>query len=323
MPARPISHNPWPRARPAITASSWVSIYRDQTGKDPAASWPSSGECFPMCRTTERRLTAFAEGMTLVELLIASSMLLMLAGVWAAWPRPWRPAPTTARGMPMPRSMPAWRLERITREIGGPPPSGTTRASPWCTRTSPARVPGYAARLASGRRQPVNAAGPPLVSELVIYCPNPQQPEQLLEIRAPNDARTIPLDESSESKPLAGDGGGDQDGCSKPARGDHQTCCAWPRSSSGNLPSSRRGGGAVRSGAAPLGERVERLSQRHARLDGSALAAGHVQLADRHAAIVAADRAATAPRPATAEDTTGQAAIPFLGSAALYYNVVP
>jgi hypothetical protein len=39
---------------------------------------------------------------------------------------------------------------------------------------------------------PVNAAGPPLYSELVIYCPDPAAPYRLLEITAPTDTRVTP-----------------------------------------------------------------------------------------------------------------------------------
>jgi hypothetical protein len=39
---------------------------------------------------------------------------------------------------------------------------------------------------------PVNPAGPPLYNELVIYCPDPAAPNRLLEITAPTDTRTTP-----------------------------------------------------------------------------------------------------------------------------------
>ncbi|MCE9553505.1 MAG: prepilin-type N-terminal cleavage/methylation domain-containing protein [Planctomycetes bacterium] len=39
---------------------------------------------------------------------------------------------------------------------------------------------------------PVNAAGPPLYSELVIFCPDPAAPYRLVEIKAPTDMRSTP-----------------------------------------------------------------------------------------------------------------------------------
>lgn len=41
---------------------------------------------------------------------------------------------------------------------------------------------------------PVNAAGPPKVHECVIYCPDPADPSQLVELTAPTDTRDLPLD---------------------------------------------------------------------------------------------------------------------------------
>jgi hypothetical protein len=38
----------------------------------------------------------------------------------------------------------------------------------------------------------VNPDGLPLMNELVVYCPNPNDPQELWEIRAPNDSRTAP-----------------------------------------------------------------------------------------------------------------------------------
>ena len=39
---------------------------------------------------------------------------------------------------------------------------------------------------------PANADGPPLFRELVIYCPDPAAPHRLLEITVPNDSRATP-----------------------------------------------------------------------------------------------------------------------------------
>ncbi len=40
---------------------------------------------------------------------------------------------------------------------------------------------------------PANPQGPPLVRELVIYCPDPADPRQLVEITAPGDSRAAPF----------------------------------------------------------------------------------------------------------------------------------
>lgn len=44
---------------------------------------------------------------------------------------------------------------------------------------------------------PTNAAGPPLVKELIIIGPDPNDPKRLLEFTAPTDTRTIQLNEAS------------------------------------------------------------------------------------------------------------------------------
>lgn len=42
---------------------------------------------------------------------------------------------------------------------------------------------------------PVHLAGPPLVRELVIFAANPGNPRELVEVRAPSDNRPVPLEE--------------------------------------------------------------------------------------------------------------------------------
>lgn len=41
---------------------------------------------------------------------------------------------------------------------------------------------------------PVNVNGPPKISECIFFCPNPSAPNELLEITAPSDNRDIPFD---------------------------------------------------------------------------------------------------------------------------------
>jgi len=46
---------------------------------------------------------------------------------------------------------------------------------------------------------PANVDGPPLVGEVILYCPNPDKEHQLLEITLPGDTRTIPFDATLET----------------------------------------------------------------------------------------------------------------------------
>ncbi len=140
--------------------------------------------------------------MTLVEMLIASSMLLMLAGVVGGLASAVDTSSSYSQGHGDASQHARVAMERITRDIS--------------LATAVGDYPGFAVvyqEVAGGRYPdtllvwrptsgiPTNASGPPLVSELVIYCPHPLQPEQLLEIRAPQDTRTIPLDDSLNQSP--------------------------------------------------------------------------------------------------------------------------
>lgn len=48
---------------------------------------------------------------------------------------------------------------------------------------------------------PANPAGPPLASELVIFCPDPANPNQLLEVTIPGDNTPVPLNDASLNTP--------------------------------------------------------------------------------------------------------------------------
>lgn len=43
---------------------------------------------------------------------------------------------------------------------------------------------------------PANASGPPLVRECVFFCPDPANPSDFVELSAPGDSRSLPLDSS-------------------------------------------------------------------------------------------------------------------------------
>ncbi|CAL1125494.1 unnamed protein product [Cladocopium goreaui] len=43
--------------------------------------------------------------------------------------------------------------------------------------------------------EPQNPDGPPLANECVMFCPDPADPSQLVEIRAPSDTQAVPLEE--------------------------------------------------------------------------------------------------------------------------------
>jgi len=129
----------------------------------------------------------------LVELLIAMSimgvMAAMVAGLSEAASSGWKHGLGHAEATQHARVA----LERITRSV----------REAWATADHPGCVVSYTEFGAwrfpdtlvvwapNGPPQGVN--GMPLVNECVMYCPDPVNPNQLVEIRAPYDTREIPL----------------------------------------------------------------------------------------------------------------------------------
>jgi hypothetical protein len=149
----------------------------------------------PILRWQHRR------GLTLLELLISTAMMLMLAGVLGGLAAAVQTSSDYSQGHGSATQQARVALERITRNVRQATAVGTH--------------PGLAvvARQVNGWRfpetlivwrpagLPVNASGPPLVRELVFYCTDPEHPEQLLEVTAPQDQRALPLDAPLEQSP--------------------------------------------------------------------------------------------------------------------------
>ena len=139
-----------------------------------------------------RRLSGSPSGLTLVELLVAGTILALIAGGLATL------ASTVqitnqhqqARGLALQHGRVT--LERIQRALN--------------EATASAQFPGFVsfAESEGGNDYPdtlvvwhpsSSASDPdglPLVSELVVFCPDPSRPNRLLEIRVPDDGRTVP-----------------------------------------------------------------------------------------------------------------------------------
>ena len=146
---------------------------------------PNKGSKLPMPRSRRH-------GLTLIELLLASAIMVMtmaaLAGLGKAV------AVNAAYGDGHGQAVQHARvtLERITRM------AREATASP--------SFPGLLvlADIEAGWRfpdtvviwhpsgSPVDPDGLPRFNELVIYCPDPEDPQQLVEITAPSDTRTVP-----------------------------------------------------------------------------------------------------------------------------------
>ncbi len=132
-------------------------------------------------------------GMSLVELLIAlaimGAMAAMVAGLSQAATSGWRYGQGHADATQHARVA----LERITRTVRE---AYASEEHPGCAvsykESGSWRFPDTLV-VWSPDGAPLNADGPPLVSECVIYCPDPADPNQLVEITAPSDSREIPL----------------------------------------------------------------------------------------------------------------------------------
>lgn len=142
-----------------------------------------------------------SNGLSLVELLIAlaimGAMAAMVAGLSQAATSGWRYGQGHADATQHARVA----LERITRSVRE---AYATENHPGCavsyTEVSSWRFPDTLV-VWSPNGPPQNADGPPLVSECVIYCPDPADPSQLVEITAPSDSREIPLTNELNQSP--------------------------------------------------------------------------------------------------------------------------
>jgi hypothetical protein len=171
---------------------------RNQTGHDQARRLRH--EMRPACRTARRRF-----GLTLVELLIASSIVVLVVAALAGLARAVQLGSAYGEGHGTATQHARVILERISRAVHG--------------ATANESFPGLlVVAEESGRwrfpdtlvvwrpkSQAVDPKGLPRLNELVIYCPHPTIPNELLEITVPNDSRTMPpaSDEAAWAAELA------------------------------------------------------------------------------------------------------------------------
>ena len=139
-----------------------------------------------MGRSTDRR------AMTLLELLIAMTVSVMVVGAMGALARTVQQGFEYSEGYGIATQHARVALDRIALNV--------------CNATANDQFPGciVAAETVGSYAYPdtlviwrpsgtaANASGLPLYSELVIYCPNPAAPNQLVEMTAPSDTRTVP-----------------------------------------------------------------------------------------------------------------------------------
>jgi hypothetical protein len=140
-------------------------------------------------------------GLTLLELLIATSMMLMLAGVIGGLASAVQTSARYSQGHGSATQQARVALERITRKVR----QATTAVDHPGFVVVSSTIEGWrfpdTLIVWSPQGAPANPQGPPLVRELVIFSPHPQKPKQLLEITAPLDGRALPLDQPLDQSP--------------------------------------------------------------------------------------------------------------------------
>jgi prepilin-type N-terminal cleavage/methylation domain-containing protein len=135
-------------------------------------------------------------GLTLVEMLLAMSILGIMAGALTGLAMAVRQSTTYVQGYGAATQHARVTLERLNFAISQ---ATATDQYPGAVvvydQTSGGTFPDtLVVWRPSG--PPVNLAGPPLVQECVFYCPNPSNPYQFLEVTAPSDSRRIPLNDA-------------------------------------------------------------------------------------------------------------------------------
>lgn len=149
-----------------------------------------------MCRRRKYNLRVTSRaGLTLIELLMSVAIMGIMAGAMSmlAISVQQSSAYNEGRGTALQHARVVF--ERINRVAGT---AATAPAHPGMgvviTTSGANQYPDTLVIWTPPNGVPVNPAGPPLVKEVTIYCPDPSNPSQFVEITAPSDSSTIALD---------------------------------------------------------------------------------------------------------------------------------
>ncbi len=151
-----------------------------------------------MCRVRNRTAR---RGLTLAELLIAVSILGIMAGAVTGLASAVQQSSNYSQGYGTATQHARVTFERLSRTIAE---ATATDQYPGAVVVS-TTVGGFSypdmlvVWLPNGA--PANPAGPPLLREVVIYCHDPSNPYQLLEVTLPGNSTSIPLNSESLNTP--------------------------------------------------------------------------------------------------------------------------
>ena len=140
-------------------------------------------------------------GLTLVEMLLAISILGITAGTLTGLALAVQQGTSYSQGYSTATQHGRVALERITRAVGAATatdvyPGAVVVYDLLGTWRFPDTLVVWRAAGA-----PANPLGPPLAGELVIFCPDPANPNQLLEVTMPGDVTPVPVNDASLNTP--------------------------------------------------------------------------------------------------------------------------
>ncbi|MEN6450441.1 MAG: prepilin-type N-terminal cleavage/methylation domain-containing protein [Thermoguttaceae bacterium] len=162
---------------------------------------------WPLCKSTDneshsRPTRSCRRAFTLLELMIAMTVMLMVIGALAGLARTVEQGYEYSEGYGIATQQARITLDRIAQNVCQ---ATANEQFPGCLvvaetvngyRYPDALVlwrPGGDASSPTGLgRTPANPSGLPCFNELLIYCPDPNAPNQFVELTAPGDARTVP-----------------------------------------------------------------------------------------------------------------------------------
>jgi prepilin-type N-terminal cleavage/methylation domain-containing protein len=150
-----------------------------------------------MCLSRIDRRPAQRHGLTLLELLLATAILSLVAATLAAVGRAVQMGSSYSEDRGLATQHARVCLERITRTVHA---AQASEQFPGCAVFAETvgswRFPDTLVVWRGGAV--ADPEGLPRISELVVYCPNPTTAHELVEIRVPSDGRTAPaLDQAA------------------------------------------------------------------------------------------------------------------------------